>query len=111
VWRDALPRSAQFQHRIELVFGDCRRLESPVVWRKITEFAIGVDGRPDSDGLHSRKHNGEVLFSAFDVFLVDGEDVDVIGDPSMRQSREASGVHDTRSGTTLWGAIMVNAAN
>jgi bifunctional non-homologous end joining protein LigD len=28
---------------------------------------LGVDGRSDFDGLHSRKHNDEVQFYAFDV--------------------------------------------
>ena len=36
---------------------------------------LGVDGRPDFDGLHSRKHNDEVQFYAFDILVADGEDV------------------------------------
>jgi bifunctional non-homologous end joining protein LigD len=35
----------------------------------------GVDGRSDFDGLHSRKHNAEVEFYAFDILVSDGEDV------------------------------------
>src|ERR1700712_957995 len=34
---------------------------------------LGVDGISDFDGLHSRRHNGEVQFYAFDL-LVDGGD-------------------------------------
>jgi hypothetical protein len=34
---------------------------------------LGVDGISDFDGLHSRKHNDEVQFYAFEV-LVDGGD-------------------------------------
>jgi ATP-dependent DNA ligase len=36
---------------------------------------LGVDGRSDFDGLHSRKHNDEVQFYAFDILVADGEDV------------------------------------
>ena len=30
---------------------------------------------PDFDGLHSRKHNEEVQFYAFDILVADGEDI------------------------------------
>ena len=36
---------------------------------------LGVDGRSDFDGLHSRKHNDEVQFYAFDILVSDGEDL------------------------------------
>ena len=36
---------------------------------------LGVDGRPDFDGLHSRKYNEDVQFYAFDILVADGEDV------------------------------------
>jgi ATP-dependent DNA ligase len=36
---------------------------------------LGVDGRSDFDGLHSRKHNDEVRFYAFDVLMSDGDDL------------------------------------
>jgi bifunctional non-homologous end joining protein LigD len=36
---------------------------------------LGVDGRSDFDGLHSRKHNDEVQFDAFDELVADGDDV------------------------------------
>jgi bifunctional non-homologous end joining protein LigD len=36
---------------------------------------VGVDGGPDFDGLHSRKHNEEVQFYAFDILVADGEDI------------------------------------
>jgi bifunctional non-homologous end joining protein LigD len=35
----------------------------------------GVDGRSDFDGLHSRRHDAEVEFYAFDIVVSDGEDV------------------------------------
>jgi bifunctional non-homologous end joining protein LigD len=34
---------------------------------------LGVDGRSDFDGLHSRQHNDEVQFYAFDVLASDGD--------------------------------------
>ena len=36
---------------------------------------LGVDGRSDFNGLHSRKHNDEVQFYAFDVLTMQGEDL------------------------------------
>ena len=36
---------------------------------------LGVDGRSDFNGLHSRKHDHEVEFYAFDILVSDGEDV------------------------------------
>jgi ATP-dependent DNA ligase len=36
---------------------------------------LGVDGRSDFDGLHSRKHDAEVEFYAFDILSSDGEDL------------------------------------
>ena len=36
---------------------------------------LGVDGRSDFNGLHFRKHDDEVQFYAFDIFVSDGEDV------------------------------------
>jgi len=36
---------------------------------------LGVDGRSDFNGLHSRKHNDEVQFYAFDVLAMQGEDL------------------------------------
>jgi ATP-dependent DNA ligase len=36
---------------------------------------LGVDGRPDFDGLQRRKHNDEVQFYAFDILVADGKDV------------------------------------
>jgi ATP-dependent DNA ligase len=36
---------------------------------------LGVDGISDFDGLHSRKHDDEVQFYAFDCLVSDGEDV------------------------------------
>jgi bifunctional non-homologous end joining protein LigD len=36
---------------------------------------LGVDGRSDFNGLHSRKHDAEVEFYAFDILVSDGEDI------------------------------------
>ena len=36
---------------------------------------LGVDGISDFNGLHSRKHDAEVEFYAFDMLVTDGEDL------------------------------------
>ena len=36
---------------------------------------LGVDGRSDFNGLHSRKHDHEVEFYAFDILASDCEDL------------------------------------
>ncbi|MCA1458109.1 DNA ligase [Bradyrhizobium sp. BRP22] len=36
---------------------------------------LGVDGRSDFNGLHSRRHNDEVQLYAFDLLAADGEDL------------------------------------
>ena len=36
---------------------------------------LGVDGRSDFNGLHSRKHDDEVQFYAFDMLVSDGDDL------------------------------------
>ena len=36
---------------------------------------LGVDGRSDFNGLHSRQHDEEVQFYAFDMLLSDGDDI------------------------------------
>jgi bifunctional non-homologous end joining protein LigD len=36
---------------------------------------LGVDGRSDFNGLHSRKHNDEVQLYAFDILAMQGEDL------------------------------------
>jgi len=36
---------------------------------------FGVDGRSDFNGLHSRKHDAEVEFYAFDMLVSDGDDL------------------------------------
>ena len=38
-------------------------------------LSLGVDGRSDFNGLHSRRHDAEVEFYAFDVLESDGEDI------------------------------------
>jgi bifunctional non-homologous end joining protein LigD len=36
---------------------------------------LGVDGVSDFDGLHSRKHDDEIEFYAFDCLVSDGDDL------------------------------------
>jgi bifunctional non-homologous end joining protein LigD len=36
---------------------------------------LGVDGRSDFNGLHSRQHDEEVQFYAFDMMVSDGDDI------------------------------------
>ena len=36
---------------------------------------LGVDGRSDFNGLHSRRHDPEVEFYAFDILVSDGDDL------------------------------------
>jgi len=36
---------------------------------------LGIDGRSDFNGLHSRKHDAEVEFYAFDMLVSDGDDL------------------------------------
>ena len=36
---------------------------------------LGVDGRSDFNGLHSRRHDTEVQFYAFDMLVSEGEDI------------------------------------
>jgi bifunctional non-homologous end joining protein LigD len=36
---------------------------------------LGVDGISDFNGLHSRKHDNEVMLYAFDILALDGEDL------------------------------------
>ena len=40
---------------------------------------LGVDGISDFDGLHSRRHNDEVQFYAFDIMVDGGDDVRSLG--------------------------------
>ena len=50
---------------------------------------LGVDGRPDFDGLHSRKYNEDVQFYAFDILVADGEDVRKLPLASVREEVES----------------------
>jgi bifunctional non-homologous end joining protein LigD len=36
---------------------------------------LGVDGISDFNGLHSRRHDDEVMFYAFDILALDGDDL------------------------------------
>ena len=60
---------------------------------------LGVDGRSDFNGLHSRRHDAEVEFYAFDMLVSDGEDLRKLP-LSMRKTnlarllaRRADGIH------------------
>jgi bifunctional non-homologous end joining protein LigD len=50
---------------------------------------LGVDGRSDFNGLHSRKHDAEVQFYAFDMLMSDGEDLRKLLPLSMRKTNLA----------------------
>ena len=39
------------------------------------DVLLGVDGRPDFNGLHSGQHDEEVQFYAFDILVSDGDDI------------------------------------
>ena len=49
---------------------------------------LGVDGRSDFNGLHSRRHDDEVEFYAFDCLVSDGEDLRRLP-PSIRKTNLA----------------------
>jgi ATP-dependent DNA ligase len=60
---------------------------------------LGVDGRSDFNGLHSRKYDDEVQFYAFDILASDGDDLRKLP-LSMRKSnlarllaRRVDGIH------------------
>ena len=60
---------------------------------------LGVDGRSDFNGLHSRKHDDEVEFYAFDMLMSDGDDLRKLP-LTMRKTnlarllaRRADGIH------------------
>ena len=36
---------------------------------------LGVDGISDFNGLHSRKHDNEVMLYAFDILALEGDDL------------------------------------
>ena len=60
---------------------------------------LGVDGRSDFNGLHSRKHDAEVEFYAFECLVSDGDDlrqaaaVDAQDQPGAAASRRVNGIH------------------
>src|SRR6476659_7779476 len=64
-WSDRYPRIVEAALRI--------RISSFVLDGEAV--LLGVDGRSDFDGLHSRQHNNEVQFYAFDVLMSDGNDL------------------------------------
>jgi hypothetical protein len=44
-------------------------------WSMVRPCLLGVDGKSDFDGLHSRQHDDEVQLYAFDILAMDGEDL------------------------------------
>ena len=64
-WTDRYPLIVEAAHRIRI--GSFVSDGEAVL--------LGVDGRSDFDGLHSRQHNDEVQFYAFDVLMSDGDDL------------------------------------
>jgi bifunctional non-homologous end joining protein LigD len=60
----------------------------------VTDGAVllGVDGHSDFNGLHSRRHDHEVQFYAFDILVSDGED--------LRQLQHARGSGSWRAAST-----------
>ena len=65
---------------------------------------LGVDGSSDFDGLHSRKHDDEVQFYAFDMLVSDGDDLRKLP-LTMRKTNLARRVTSSRaiSGPTCFG--------
>jgi bifunctional non-homologous end joining protein LigD len=41
----------------------------------LAQFETGADGTSNFEGLHSRKHNDEVQFYAFDMLISEGDDI------------------------------------
>lgn len=64
-WSDRYPLIVEAAHRI--------RIGSFVLDGEAV--LLGVDGRSDFGGLHSRQHNDEVQFCAFDVLMSEGDDL------------------------------------
>src|SRR6476659_5357785 len=60
---------------------------------------LGVDGRSDFNGLHSRRHDDEVTFYAFDMLVSDGDDVRKLPlsmrktNLARRLARRVDGIH------------------
>jgi hypothetical protein len=63
---------------------------------------LGVDGRSDFNGLHTRRHDHEVEFYAFDILVSDGEDIRKLLEPEPLNrtcGRHAKiGVNETQCG-------------
>jgi bifunctional non-homologous end joining protein LigD len=64
-WTDRYPMIVEAAHRV--------RISSFVLDGEAV--LLGVDGRSDFDALHSRQHNDEVQFYAFDVLMSEGDDL------------------------------------
>jgi bifunctional non-homologous end joining protein LigD len=66
-WTDRYPLIVEAADRI--------RISSFVLDGEAVLLGLGVDGRSDFDGLHSRQNNDEVHFYAFDVLMSDGDNL------------------------------------
>src|SRR6476659_6593958 len=64
-WRDRYP----------LIVEAARRIRVSKFVLDGEAVLLGDDGRSDFDGLHSRQHNNQVQFYAFDVLMSDGDDL------------------------------------
>jgi len=69
---------------------------------------LGLDGRSDFNGLHSRKHDAEVQLYVFDILVSDGEDLRNLP-LSMRKTnlarlltRRVDGIHPGEIGPGLF---------
>ena len=61
---------------------------------------LGVDGISDFNGLHSRKHDDEVMFYAFDILVSDGEDLRKL--PLSMRKTNLSRLLARRSTASAW---------
>jgi ATP-dependent DNA ligase len=64
-----------WSHRFPLIVGAAMRNRQSSFVIDGEAVLLGVDGRSDFNGLHSRQHDEEVQFYAFDMLLSDGEDI------------------------------------
>ena len=68
-------RTARLERAIPAVIEAALRIRNTSFVIDGEAALLGVDGRSDFNGLHSRKHNQEVEFHAFDMLVSDGDDI------------------------------------
>jgi bifunctional non-homologous end joining protein LigD len=64
-----------WSHRFPLIVEAALRHRSSSFVLDGEAVLLGADGRSDFDGLHSRQHDEEVQFYAFDLLIAGGEDI------------------------------------